>query len=86
MEMQNMPYLFNKFLWKFGINRLCNTYCNEQASQLAKLHKQLDALVLQAYGFSPDDDLLGKLLELNLELAAKEQRGEPVIGPWDPTQ
>ncbi|MEM6426018.1 MAG: hypothetical protein AAF728_12805 [Cyanobacteria bacterium P01_D01_bin.128] len=26
--------------------------------------KELDALVLQAYGFSPDDDLLEKLLAL----------------------
>ncbi|MEM8545705.1 MAG: hypothetical protein AAGF66_17125 [Cyanobacteria bacterium P01_H01_bin.119] len=48
--------------------------------------KELDALVLQAYGFSPDDDLLEKLLALNLELAQKEKHGEPVVGPWDPTQ
>ena len=30
------------------------------------------------------NDLLEKLLALNLDLAAKEQRGEPVVGPWDP--
>jgi hypothetical protein len=54
--------------------------------QLYKLHKQLDALVLQAYGFSPDDDLLEKLLALNLELAEKEKSGGAVVGPWDPTQ
>jgi hypothetical protein len=42
--------------------------------------------VLQAYDFAPTDDLLEKLLALNLALAAKEQRGEPAIGPWDPTK
>jgi hypothetical protein len=42
--------------------------------------------VLQAYSFAPTDDLLEKLLELNLAIAAKEQRGDRVIGPWDPTQ
>ena len=34
---------------------------------------------MQAYNFKPDDDILSRLLELNLELAAKEQRGEKVI-------
>ncbi|MEM0980648.1 MAG: hypothetical protein AAGH78_10270 [Cyanobacteria bacterium P01_H01_bin.58] len=43
-------------------------------------------MVLEAYGFSPDDELLEKLLALNLELAEKEKRGEAVIGPWDPTK
>jgi hypothetical protein len=42
--------------------------------------------VWQAYNFDPTYDLLEKLLELNLELAKKEKQGEPVIGPWDPTQ
>lgn len=67
-----------------ALNMLCQF--SETASYLYQLHKQLDALVLQAYGFSPDDDLLEKLLSLNLAFADKEKRGEPVIGPWDPTQ
>ena len=71
---------------QWGITKLYNAYFDEPASQLYKLHKALDALVLQAYGFSPDDDLLEKLLALNLELAAKEKNGEAVIGPWDPTK
>ena len=71
---------------KWGITKLYNAYFHEPASQLYKLHKQLDALVLQAYDFDPTDDLLEKLLALNLALAAKEQRGEPAIGPWDPTK
>jgi hypothetical protein len=36
--------------------------------------------------FDPDDDLLEKLLALNLELAAKEKRGEAIVGAWAPTQ
>jgi hypothetical protein len=40
--------------------------------------------VKQAYEFSPDDDILERLLALNLELAEKEKRGEPVVGPWAP--
>ena len=71
---------------QWGITKLYNAYFHESASQLYKLHKQLDALVLQAYDFDPTDDLLEKLLALNLALAAKEKRGEPVVGPWDPTQ
>lgn len=41
---------------------------------------------MQAYGFNPDDDLLEKLLALNLELAEKEERGEAIVGPWAPAQ
>jgi hypothetical protein len=32
------------------------------------------------------DDLLEKLLTLNLELAEKEKRGEAIVSPWAPTQ
>ncbi|MDB9495376.1 N-6 DNA methylase, partial [Spirulina major CS-329] len=69
---------------QWGITKLYNAYFDEPASQLYKLHQQLDKLVLQAYGFKPNDDLLEKLLTLNLELAAKEEAGETVIGPWAP--
>jgi hypothetical protein len=70
---------------QWGITKLYNEYFHESTSQLYKLHAKLDRLVLQAYGFNPNDDLLEKLLTLNLELAEKEKRGEKVIGPWDPT-
>ncbi len=50
------------------------------------LHAELNAIVLQAYSFNPNDDLLEKLLTLNLELAEKEKRGEAIVGPWAPTQ
>ncbi|MBW4533425.1 MAG: hypothetical protein KME09_05760 [Pleurocapsa minor HA4230-MV1] len=69
---------------QWGITQLYNTYFHEPASKLYQLHQQLDKLVMQAYGFKTDDDILAKLLELNLELAAKEKRGEKVIGAESP--
>jgi len=69
---------------QWGITKLYNEYFNEPASQLHKFHKMLDDLVLKAYGFSKTDDLLEKLLALNLEVAEKEKNGEAVIGPWAP--
>ncbi|MBD2325298.1 DNA methyltransferase [Alkalinema sp. FACHB-956] len=68
----------------WGITKLYNEYFHEPASQLAKLHKTLDDHTLKAYGFKPTDDLLEKLLALNLELAEKEKQGQSVIGPWAP--
>ncbi len=65
---------------QWGITKLYNEYFHEPASQLYKLHAKLDKLVLQAYGFSEDDDILSKLLELNLELSDREKQGLPVIG------
>lgn len=62
------------------ITQLYNKFFHEPASKLYQLHQQLDNLVMQAYGFKSDDNILEKLLELNLELADKEQRGEKVIG------
>lgn len=70
---------------QWGITKLYNAYFDEPASQLYKLHAQLDALVMQAYGFNATDDLLLKLLELNLALAEREQQNLPVIGPVAPT-
>jgi hypothetical protein len=68
----------------WGITDIYNAYFHEPASQLAKLHKALDALVLKAYGWSAKDDLLANLLDLNLELAELEAEGQAVVGPWDP--
>ncbi|MEH2040397.1 DNA methyltransferase [Nostoc sp.] len=69
---------------KCGITILYNKFFDEPTSQLYKLHEQLDKLVMQAYGFDSGDDILEKVLELNLELAEKEKQGESVIGPWAP--
>ena len=37
-----------------------------------------------AYGFSPREDLLTQLLELNLAVAARFDAGEPVTAPGVP--
>ncbi len=69
---------------RWGITTLYNKFFNEPTSQLYKLHEQLDKLVMQAYNFNLNDDILEKLLGLNLELAKREKEGEKVIGTFDP--
>ena len=69
---------------QWGITQLYNAYFHEPASKLYQLHQQLDKLVMQAYNFKTNDDILAKLLALNLELAAKEKQGEKVIGAESP--
>jgi len=63
---------------QWGITKLYNEYFHEPASQLYKLHAKLDKLVMQIYEFSEDDDLLEKLLHLNQEIAAKEEKESQV--------
>ena len=70
---------------QWRITQLYNKFFEEPTSQLFKLHAQLDRQVMPAYGFIDSDDILPKVLELNLELAEKEKRGEPVVGPCVPT-
>jgi SAM-dependent methyltransferase len=69
---------------KWGITTLYNKFFNEPSSQLYKLDEQLDKLVMQAYKFKSNEDILTKLLTLNLELAEKEKQSETVIGPESP--
>jgi hypothetical protein len=69
---------------QWGITQLYNKFFHEPASLLYQLHQQLDKLVMEAYNFKTQDDILEKLLELNLELAAKEQQGEKIIGVHSP--
>lgn len=69
---------------QWGITTLYNKFFDEPTSQLHKLHAKLDELVMQAYGFEPGDDILERLLNLNSELAAKENEGCLVLGPWAP--
>jgi hypothetical protein len=64
-----------------GLTKLYNKFFEEPTSQLFKLHVQLNRQVMQAYEFIDSDDILAKVLELNLELAEKEKRGEPVVEP-----
>ena len=69
---------------KCGITQLYNEFFHESSSQLFKLHDQINQLVMSAYNFQEEDDILAQLLELNLELAAQEQQGKRVIGAWSP--
>ncbi len=69
---------------QWGITKLYNAYFKQPTSPLYKLHKALDVLVMQAYDFSKDDDLLEQLLALNLALADREKQGKATIGPWAP--
>jgi hypothetical protein len=39
---------------------------------------------MSAYNFQANDDILEKLLILNLELAEKEKQGIKIIGPGSP--
>jgi hypothetical protein len=70
---------------QWGLTQVYNKFFEEPTSQLFKLHAQLDRQVMQAYEFIDSDDILAKVLELNLELAEKEKPGEPVVGPCVPT-
>jgi hypothetical protein len=68
---------------QWSITKLYNEYFYESASQLFKLHAQLDRLVMEAYDFKKEDDILTKLLALNLELADQEKQGLSIIGAKD---
>ena len=51
------------------------------ANPLKDAHAALDAVVLAAYGFSAKKDLLAQLLELNLAVAQRLEKAEPVTPP-----
>ena len=61
---------------KLKVRTLTNLY-NERPAWLDQAHKKLDAAVAAAYGWSADlsdEQILEKLLALNLERAAEEQK------------
>ncbi len=69
---------------QWGITQVYNKFFEEPTSQLFKLHAQLARQVMQGYGFIDSDDILAKVLEFNLELAEKDKRREPIVGPCVP--
>lgn len=69
---------------QWGITQLYNQFLHEPSSKLYQLHQKLDKLVMEAYDFQADDDILEKLFALNQELAEKEKQGVAVVGPWSP--
>ena len=70
---------------QWRITQVYNKFFEGPTSPLFKLQAQLERQVMPAYGFIDSDDILAKVLELNLELAEKEKRGEPLVGPCVPT-
>jgi hypothetical protein len=70
---------------KGGLRAVYRTLEIPGHNQLKDAHAALDAAVLAAYGFSPRQDLLKQLLDLNLEVAARVERGEPVTAPGIPS-
>ncbi|HEY9702394.1 MAG TPA: hypothetical protein V6C58_08105, partial [Allocoleopsis sp.] len=58
----------------WGITQLYNQYYHETASLLYQYHQKIDELVLKAYNFLPDENILEKLFQLNQELAEKSQK------------
>jgi hypothetical protein len=69
---------------KGGLRALYRTLELPGANPLKDAHAALDAAVLAAYGFSAKKDLLAQLLALNLEVAAKIERGDSVTAPGMP--
>ncbi|MBI5761923.1 MAG: class I SAM-dependent DNA methyltransferase [Planctomycetes bacterium] len=67
-----------------GLRALYRTLELPGKNPLKEAHAALDAAVLDAYGFKPDADLLKQLLDLNLAVAAKIDRQEPVTAPGIP--
>ena len=54
-------------------------------NRLRDAHAALDTAVRRAYGMKPGEDILAFLLKLNLELADKEAKGEPITPPGLPS-
>lgn len=67
-----------------GLRALYRTLELPGKSPLKDAHADLDAAVLDAYGFSPKKDLLQQLLDLNHQVAAAEKATQPVTPPGIP--
>lgn len=69
---------------KGGLRALYRTLEIPGKNPLRDAHAALDLAVLDAYGFDPKKDLLKQLLDLNLEVARRIERGQPVVAPGIP--
>jgi hypothetical protein len=67
------------------LRELYRTLETPGANRLRDAHAALDAAVRAAYGMKEAEDPLAFLLRLNLELADKEAKGEPVTPPGLPS-
>jgi len=69
---------------KGGLRAVYRTMELPGKNPLKDAHAALDAAVLDAYGFSPKQDLLAQLLDLNLEVARRIEGNKPVTAPGVP--
>jgi hypothetical protein len=69
---------------KGGLRAVYRTLELPGKNPLKDAHAALDAAVMKAYGFMAKGDLLAQLLALNLEVAGRIERGEPVTAPGVP--
>ena len=69
---------------KGGLRAVYRTLELPGKNPLKDAHAALDAAVLAAYGFSPKEDLLAQLLDLNLAVASRIDDGEQVTAPGVP--
>lgn len=69
---------------KGGLRALYRTLELPGKNPLKDAHANLDAAVLDAYGFSPDEDILKQLLDLNLAVARAIDKGQKVTPPGIP--
>jgi hypothetical protein len=69
---------------KGGLRAVYRTLELPGQNPLKDAHAALDAAVVAAYGFSARKDLLKQLLDLNLDVAARIERGETVTAPGIP--
>jgi hypothetical protein len=68
----------------YSLRDLYRTLDQPGTNPLREAQNRLDAATRSAYGFAPEADALTALLALNVELAGKEKRGEPVQAPGMP--
>ena len=69
---------------KGGLRAVYRTLELPGKNPLKDAHAALDAAVLKAYGFSPKQDLLAQLLDLNLQVARRIDAGDTVTAPGMP--
>jgi hypothetical protein len=68
----------------YSLRDLYRTLDEPGANPLRDAHARLDAAVRAAYGMPEKADPLAFLLDLNLALAAREKKGEPITPPGLP--
>ena len=68
----------------WSLRDLYRTLETPGTNRLRDAQAALDSAVRAAYGMKQDEDALGFLLALNLELSAKEARGESIASPGLP--